>query len=175
MTRRGGLWFTIGAGALPLLPGRQGPMMHKGPHVKGSREPDAIKAFQWTFSVLVVASLALASCGILAGNEIRQRDTPSVSQELVDRSLITGEPCGPPCWQGIIPGETTEEETMTILHELPFVDGGATHVQGNRIHWHSDIEGWPGGTIGIGDDGIVDWVGYGRPYYLELQDLLIRT
>jgi hypothetical protein len=91
---------------------------------------------------------------------------------LVDRSLITGEPCGPPCWQGIIPGETTEEEVMTILGTLFFVDGGTIRAQGNRIYWDSDIENWPGGTIVIGDDGIVERISYGLPYYLELQDLI---
>jgi hypothetical protein len=148
-------------------------MMHEPPHVKGSKEPNAIRAFHRAFSVLVVASLALASCGILAGNASPpHRETPSIAFELVDRSLITGEPCGPPCWQGIIPGETTESEAMAILRTLFFVDGDTIRVQGNTIYWYSDIENWPGGGIEIGGNRTVDWVDYGLPYYLELQALI---
>jgi len=38
-----------------------------------------------------------------------------------DRSLITHEPCAPPCWYGITPGVTTREEALDALHAVPFV------------------------------------------------------
>ena len=37
---------------------------------------------------------------------------------LADISLISGEPCGPPCWQSIIPGETTISEALDIVQSL---------------------------------------------------------
>jgi len=29
-----------------------------------------------------------------------------------DRSILTDEPCAAPCWHGIIPSQTTEEEAI---------------------------------------------------------------
>ncbi len=37
---------------------------------------------------------------------------------LQDSSLIAGEPCGPPCWQNITPGETTLDEAKSIVEEM---------------------------------------------------------
>lgn len=34
---------------------------------------------------------------------------------LQDSSLITGEPCGPPCWQNITPGQTSLSEAVAIV------------------------------------------------------------
>jgi hypothetical protein len=36
--------------------------------------------------------------------------------------------CEPPCWQGIIPGETTHTQVITMLPTLPF-------VKADTIHW----------------------------------------
>jgi hypothetical protein len=35
-----------------------------------------------------------------------------------DESLVTGEPCAAPCWQGITPGETTWTEAQAIISTL---------------------------------------------------------
>ncbi|MCY4069858.1 MAG: thioredoxin domain-containing protein [Chloroflexi bacterium] len=40
------------------------------------------------------------------------------STMLPDISLLTGDPCGPPCWQNIRPGETDMREAMQILSGL---------------------------------------------------------
>ncbi len=37
---------------------------------------------------------------------------------LEDTSLLTGEPCGPPCWQGIIPGLSTLADALDIVNAL---------------------------------------------------------
>lgn len=37
---------------------------------------------------------------------------------LEDTSLLTGEPCGPPCWQGIIPGLSTLTDALDIVNAL---------------------------------------------------------
>ena len=34
---------------------------------------------------------------------------------LADASLLTGDPCAPPCWRNIIPGETTLDEALEIV------------------------------------------------------------
>jgi hypothetical protein len=49
---------------------------------------------------------------------------PLVSEEyLEDESLLTGEPCEPPCWNGITPGETTWEEALEVLESDDSVNG----------------------------------------------------
>ena len=40
------------------------------------------------------------------------------STMLPDISLLTKEPCGPPCWQNITPGETVMEEALKIVSAL---------------------------------------------------------
>lgn len=38
---------------------------------------------------------------------------------LRDQSLISQDPCGPPCWRGITPGETTWGDAVTIVEDDP--------------------------------------------------------
>lgn len=40
---------------------------------------------------------------------------------LLDKSLVTGEPCAPPCWQNIVPGETALEDARAIVEAAGFV------------------------------------------------------
>lgn len=46
---------------------------------------------------------------------------------LADTSLVTGEPCAPPCWQDIVPGETSVEEARVIVEAAGF-----TIIEGAR-------------------------------------------
>ena len=41
---------------------------------------------------------------------------------LADTSLLSGEPCGPPCWQNIVPGETTLAEALSIVKALDGIE-----------------------------------------------------
>ena len=46
----------------------------------------------------------------------------AVTQEpLVAQGLLTGEPCGPPCWQGLVPGVSSEEEVDELLRTNEYV------------------------------------------------------
>ena len=38
---------------------------------------------------------------------------------LNDTSYITGDPCGPPCWRDIVPGETSWQDARTIIEDDP--------------------------------------------------------
>ena len=46
----------------------------------------------------------------------------STDETLVANGLLTGEPCGPPCWQGLVPGVSTEEEVDGFLRTNEYVD-----------------------------------------------------
>jgi hypothetical protein len=39
-----------------------------------------------------------------------------------DLSILSGEPCDPPCWQGLVPGQTTTDEATLTLESLTFFD-----------------------------------------------------
>jgi hypothetical protein len=39
-----------------------------------------------------------------------------------DESLLTGQPCAPPCWQGLMPGVTSAEEVGVFLENSPYAD-----------------------------------------------------
>jgi hypothetical protein len=65
--------------------------------------------------LIVFALLAVAAC----------QPPPLLRdpQMLNDNSLVTGQPCSAPCWQGITPGETTWNDALTIVEDNPmFVD-----------------------------------------------------
>ncbi len=47
---------------------------------------------------------------------------------LADRSLLTDEPCAPPCWYGLVPDVSTEAEVISTLQTLPFVDASTITV-----------------------------------------------
>ena len=65
----------------------------------------------------VLALLVLAACS-------RHQDGSS----LVDRSFLTGQPCTPPCWYGLEPEKATEEDVISTLKTLPFVESSTITV-----------------------------------------------
>jgi hypothetical protein len=74
---------------------------------------------------MIVCIPLLTACQLLQGREAR------IPEEEI---LFTQNPCSPPCWYGITPGETTRKEAFDILHELPFVDTIDIDTAGN-IGW----------------------------------------
>lgn len=59
----------------------------------------------------LVLLMAAAACG----------PTPQIRSEeyLADISLLSEDPCGPPCWRGITPGETAWDEALIVLEDDP--------------------------------------------------------
>lgn len=53
-----------------------------------------------------------------------------------DQSFLLDEPCAAPCWYGLEPGISTEEDILTTLAELPFVDSEAIKKYGTV--WQED-------------------------------------
>jgi hypothetical protein len=75
-------------------------------------------------TILVVSAAALVasvgSCSLHGG---------------ADRSLLTGQPCGPPCWQGLVPGVSTLEEVLAYMKRSYYV--GDYYRDGSIIRWQS--------------------------------------
>jgi hypothetical protein len=78
---------------------------------------------------LVVVLLILS--GMVGGCALR-RPAP------VDRSILTDAPYAAPCWQGIVPGQTTADEAFQILTELGHRPRRGEW--GSYIGWYSAAE-----------------------------------
>ena len=67
---------------------------------------------------------------------------PSLINErfLADTSLLTGEPCGPPCWQGIVPGQSTLAEALDMVNAW---DGIAVMQQAEQAFQFGNVNGPP--------------------------------
>jgi len=62
--------------------------------------------------------------GLLCGcGPVRQTHTipASCTEATLDKSLLTGEPCAPPCWHNLMPGESTAEDVRRELEHSPWV------------------------------------------------------
>ncbi len=52
---------------------------------------------------------------------------PAEHESLVAEGLLTGEPCGPPCWQRLVPGVSTLEEVDQVLRSSEYVASGSLY------------------------------------------------
>lgn len=59
----------------------------------------------------------------------------------VDTSLLSGKPCEPPCWQGLTPGVSTEEEASEFVRISELVDRTAVY--------QSDLTLGTGEVVGV--------------------------
>jgi hypothetical protein len=91
-----------------------------------------------------------------------------------DLSLVTGEPCEPPCWYGLMPGESTKDETLQTLETLTFVHRDSIRVlstyastpERELIEWD-----YRRGLITL-DEEIVSTISVDLLYNLELGELV---
>lgn len=65
--------------------------------------------------------------------------------KLVDDSLLSDTPCAAPCWQGIVPGETSRAQAMQILRDSPYVFDDSLEESGTselgRVVWRWCVPG----------------------------------
>ena len=98
-----------------------------------------------------------------------------------DGGLLSGEPCGPPCFWDIYPGKTTKDEAQEILTRRGFIDYCKTF---ESFQYVVDREVETGGwacRIGFGfefdidfikDVGIVNFIRFEPEKRLMLQDVI---
>ena len=90
--------------------------------------------------VLALLALLVAACAP-APPELRSDNL------LHNPSLITGEPCAPPCWNGITPGETSFNEALTILEDDPDMTNVETQTDDSSdargVTWQEGDDGQP--------------------------------
>jgi len=79
---------------------------------KGYKVIESVRWMKLHFLLLILgAGLLAAACG----------PAPQIRNEnyLQDDSLFTEEPCAPPCWRGITPGETAWRDALTMIEDDP--------------------------------------------------------
>ena len=93
----------------------------------------------------------------------------------VDRSIITGLPCAPPCWQGITPGVTKMDKALEILSNSPYIETRSIKQTGTDIsggctwRWRS-----PGRRMQPGlnwQTGFIDTIQMGLAFDLTVQEV----
>jgi hypothetical protein len=91
--------------------------------------------------------------------------------EFIDRSLITGDPCEPPCWYGIEPGDS-EEDTIPKLEGIPFVDTSSIEIREDSIIWKDTIPAEKGGGYLELRQGQVEYVSCQLQYLLTMEEVI---
>ncbi len=131
--------------------------------------------------VFILASMTLltTSCRII-GKEAEFPPQPTLEPEptwtapppVIDTGLAYGIPCKPPCWQGLIPGKTTQQESSEILEELVVnkqIDRFKKYATGIRINIISDTLN----TIFIDfEDGILKRIRGSVKFYYPIKSLI---
>lgn len=101
----------------------------------------------------------------------------------VGMSLLTGEPCEPPCWQGLTPGESTQEQVAEFIRVSGLVDPqslypGRLSRDGQRVgvsmQWRSRAVGGRGTNSFTIEDGILKGIIIYPDYDITLDSLLER-
>lgn len=64
-------------------------------------------------ALLLVLVCSMALIAVACAPEVRLLD----DTKLKDLSLISGEPCEAPCWNGIVPGETSYVDAKTMIED----------------------------------------------------------
>ncbi len=55
-------------------------------------------------------------------------------------NFLKDEPCAIPCWENIVPSETTELETLKLLMQEGLIDSSASYVRDNWLHFFTQTE-----------------------------------
>jgi hypothetical protein len=106
----------------------------------------------------------------------------------LDTSFLTGDPCEPPCWQGLTPGVSTEDEVEEFLGSSKLVEqssifrGEVTRdrgeVVGTTIQWWStaNTSNLPRqfGNHSVIKDGMLQYMTIWVDSEVTVQDLLER-
>ncbi len=120
----------------------------------GCETDQAASQFGPTSTLLQNTITAPATATIIASaTTIKTNVTPSApvkSLAQVNSDWLRGTPCSLPCWEGIIPGQTTIEQAIEILKTFPFVQNitSATTGDDGELKWH-----WQGVDAG----GIIEY------------------
>jgi hypothetical protein len=123
---------------------------------------------------LSLGGVVLMLVALLGGCHLGRRAAP------IDRSILTDDPCAAPCWQGIVPGETTAAEAWDILTTLEFIDHDYYPYRGKTgersvgwITWRTPACDDPAKVSDVYVyDGVVTQISVALDFELTLQEVL---
>ena len=135
-----------------------------------------------SFLQKLVAYLVLLAALLLAVGCVDPPLDFSTRPTIQDETLVTGRPCLPPCWHGIIPGETNTQDALNLVKQLPFVDSATVEETVKDLYLNTDnsiLWLYPG-TSDFGgrlffNRNRVSWLRVSYPVYLRLEEIIART
>jgi len=100
----------------------------------------------------------------------------------LDTSLLTGEPCEPPCWQGLVPGQSTAADAQHFLETSDLVDHVVEEAKQGYVYWQSPVGGarrnpvsvYRTNSLRVGEDGVLEDIQVYLDYDFTLEQLLAR-
>jgi hypothetical protein len=88
----------------------------------GDRASDSGRINQAELSATIRQALRTTSTLPIPNATIISDKTPqAITLEDYKKRWFQGDPCAPPCWEGITPQETTLEEALEVLNQHPFI------------------------------------------------------
>ncbi|HUW96302.1 MAG TPA: hypothetical protein VMW58_10995 [Anaerolineae bacterium] len=98
----------------------------------------------------------------------------------LDTSLLTGEPCEPPCWQGLVPGVSTVREVEGVLAGSEYVKQDSVERErwgGSSTIWWESTASPPRGTernAAVIKDSLLQTLVICPDYELAVDDIVGR-
>jgi len=83
----------------------------------------------WKKSLTLLVVVAFSGCGNREASTTptpQPQPTPTLEDSLMDKSILTGEPCEAPCWYGLEVGKSTKTEVLAVVSSLTFIDSEET-------------------------------------------------
>ncbi len=116
------------------------------------------------FYMRIAILLILIVTGCSRFDSTQRNPEPTVQERYRDTTIITRDPCHPPCWYMIKPGISTKDEANQILSSLPFLDS-STIRERETVYWDP--------VIGGDKDGVLLAVDYLKPEGQQASGFLI--
>lgn len=137
----------------------------------------------FSIAIVLLSGAILSACQLKRCKHVPRSSFPIDEAEVsVDKSLLTGDPCAPPCWYHLVPGESTEEDVLRVLQDLPFVDKDTIETQSRvafpgeqLVYWRSlasDKDDRRTGTVALDDKGQILFISYSPDYPLSLGKMI---
>ncbi len=138
-----------------------------------------------TTARLTIVMLAILIVLVVPNVSNLAQDTPTPTAIFQPQSLFAGDPCAPPCWFGLVAGESTAADVEQMLVEFDEVlRGRIDESETNQIdlvtsyltegvysvYWRRPYNPFPNGIIIR--DGIVDEMGFYANQDVRLRDVI---
>lgn len=94
------------------------------------------KAANYLFALIVVVLVSSCENNIVSPTATIM----PIPDSMKDISIISGEPCKPPCWYNIIPNQSTKSELLDVINSLDFLD--STTVRSRQTNYWDPTTGY---------------------------------